>query len=97
MKTTRSYTGVLMVDLVTEQSQQASSRHSWLQRWMRIVRTLGNVWAWIILTLFYVLVILPIGLLFRLSADPLRMRSRKASWCLLPSQYDRLEDAALQS
>ena len=81
----------------TSQRRHASSARSWLDRWMVIVRTIGNVNAWIIMTLFYVFILTPFGLVYRLVADPLRMRARRAAWQQLPSQYDRLEDARQQS
>ena len=88
---------VTMVDPPTGRSPRTGVKNPWLQRWMRIVHTLGNLWAWVLLTLFYVVVVTPIGLLYRLTADPLRARFRKASWQPLPSQYDQLKDATLQS
>ncbi len=84
----------------TSQRRHAPSARSWLDRWMMIVRTIGNVNAWIIMTLFYVFILSPFGLVYRLVADPLRLRARRtgcAGWQQLPSQYDRLEDARQQS
>ncbi len=64
---------------------------------MRSTSTVGNVTAWVILSLFYIAVITVYGLIFKLlRADPLRMRSRTPGWQPLPSQYDRLEDAKRQ-
>jgi hypothetical protein len=73
------------------------SRRPWLERWMTVVRTIGNVQAWIILTLFYVVLITPIALVFKCLADPLRLRRRGATWQPLPSQYDQLPQAGEQS
>ena len=78
------------------QRAKAGSR-TWMDRWMAGVRTLGNINAWIILTLFYFLILSPFGIIYRLVADPLRRKRRTSSWDPLPSQYDRLEDATKQS
>ena len=91
------HTGRSLVDPRTAHSPQISSRHLWVARWMRIVYAVGTIWSWVLLSLFYVVIIAPIGLLVRLLADPLRVRSRASSWQPLPSQYDRLEDATGQS
>ena|SRR3989338_9944966 len=69
----------------------------WLNRWMTILRTVGNVQAWIILTLFYVVILTPFGFLYRRFADPLRLRRRAANWQPLPRQYDTTEQALEQS
>ena len=88
---------VSMADPRTARSPQIASTHPWLARWMWIVYAVGAIWAWLLLSLFYVMIIAPIGLLVRLLADPLRVRPKSASWQPFPSQYDRLEDAADQS
>ena len=44
---------------------------------MAALRALGNIQAWMLLTLFYVVLIAPVGVLFRLVADLLRSRSRE--------------------
>ena len=93
----RTRAGTSMVDPSSGRSPQTFSRHRWLQRWMQFAQILGHLWAWVLLTLFYVLVVLPIGLLARLASDPLRLRPRSPSWQSPSSQYDRLEDATLQS
>ena len=85
-----------MVDPLTGRPG-ASFKQPWLQRWMRFAHILGNVWAWILLTLFYVVVITPIGFMVRLTSDRLRLRPRRSSWQPLASQHDRLEKAPLQS
>ena len=99
-----------MIDPAAPRSAGSSSRRSWMARWMALLRAIGNVQAWILLTLFYVVVIAPIGLIFRLrGADPLRVRRRGqspergasrvegSSWQPLPSQYDDLKQALQQS
>lgn len=88
---------IVMVDPQTDQGPRISFTHPWMRAWMRFGLFLGNIMGWIILSLFYVLIITPYGLVFRLfRVDPLRMRSKPSTWIPLPSQYDQLEDAKRQ-
>lgn len=48
----------------------------WLYALARLCRAIGCVQAWIILTVVYVVIVLPIALVFRLANDPLRLRRR---------------------
>jgi len=55
--------------------------------WLRVKAALialgtriGRVQSWIILTIFYFVMIGPVALLYRLFADPLRMRRGKPVW-----------------
>ena len=68
-----------------------------MERWMALLRTIGNVQAWILLSVFYVVVIAPIGFIFRFRADPLRLRARGSTWQPFGRQYDRLDQAKEQS
>lgn len=81
----------------TARHETRTGKRTLLQRWMALLRTVGNVQAWILLSVFYVVIVTPIGLLFRLTSDPLRLRRRRGGWAPLPSQYDRLEQAKEQS
>ena len=65
-----------MADPLMGQGPRVTFKHPWLQRWMRMAHTMGNIWAWILLTLFYVIVLTPFGLAYRTFADPLRIRRR---------------------
>jgi len=85
-----------MTDSMTP-TARAPSRRPWLDRWMALLRTIGNFQAWILLTLFYVVVIAPIGLVFRCAADPLRLRRRGSTWQPFGRHYDRMEEASSQS
>lgn len=49
------------------------------RRWLPIARIIGNFQAQVILTLFYLVVLFPVGLVYRLFADPLRLRTRVRS------------------
>ncbi len=46
---------------------------------MRVLRAIGHVQAWIILTVFYLLFLAPVAIVFRLVADPLRLRRSTGS------------------
>lgn len=61
----------------------------WLRRpaavWWRFAKALGYVNARIILTLFYVVLVLPAGALLRLSGrDPLNVRRQHTGWTPYP-------------
>lgn len=46
---------------------------------MIIAQAVGNFQAQVILTIFYLIVLLPMGLLFRMIVNPFRVRSRERS------------------
>ena len=65
---------------------------------MACLRTIGNIQAWILLTVFYVVIITPFGFFFRLFADPLRLRRQQGSnWQPFAHSYERMELAKEQS
>lgn len=74
-----------------------SAPRGFRDRWMAALRTIGNVQAWILFTIFYVLLITPMALIFRFVADPLRRRRRGSTWQPLVRQYDRMDQALEQS
>ena len=41
---------------------------------LKLAKRIGHVQAWIILTLFYLVLLAPLAVVFRLCADPLRLR-----------------------
>ena len=87
-----------VTDPTSERARRDDGRRGWMARWMAALRVVGNIQAWIILSLFYVVLVAPVGFVFRLLADPLRIRRRNTSaWIPLPSQYDRLDAAKEQS
>ena len=47
---------------------------------LKIAKRIGRVQAWIIFTLFYFVIMAPVALIFRVLADPLRLRSRASLW-----------------
>ena len=50
------------------------------EAWKRLARRIGDFQARVLLTLIYVLVILPFGVGVRLFADPLRLKHRPQQW-----------------
>jgi hypothetical protein len=54
-------------------------RRLW-EGWKRVSRAIGNFQARVLLTIFYVVLILPFGLAVRLFADPLRIRRLSDKW-----------------
>lgn len=44
------------------------------KKWLRVAQVIGNFQAQLILTAFYFLVFAPLGIIYRLFADPLRLR-----------------------
>ncbi len=50
------------------------------ESWKRIAHAIGNFQARVLLTLLYVVLVLPFGLAVRLFADPLRIRKRPRAW-----------------
>lgn len=48
--------------------------------WTRIAHIIGNFQARVLLTILYVVLVLPFGVIVRLFADPLRVKKRPAKW-----------------
>ena len=66
------------------------------QRWVKVAKIIGDFQARLMLSFFYLIVILPIGLIARLCADPLALKKSRASWDSRKSAPSRLEDARRQ-
>jgi hypothetical protein len=54
-------------------------RRLW-EGWKRVARAIGNFQARVLLTVFYAVLVLPLGLAVRLFADPLRIRRPSGTW-----------------
>ncbi|MBI2060290.1 MAG: hypothetical protein HYT87_11015 [Nitrospirae bacterium] len=52
--------------------------------WKTLAEKIGHFNARVVLTLIYLLIILPTGLLYRLVSDPLRLKSKSSNW--IPKQ-----------
>ena len=48
--------------------------------WTRIAHIIGNFQARVLLTILYVVLVLPFGVIVRLFADPLRIKKRPENW-----------------
>ena len=48
--------------------------------WTRIAHIIGNFQARVLLTILYLVLVLPFGLIVRLFADPLRIKKRPEKW-----------------
>ncbi len=98
-------TDLSITDPTTGHAAHQSSKRRWLDGWMALLRRIGNVQAWILLSLFYVVILSPFGFVFRIAADPLRLRrgergrrpSRTTTWQPLPRPYDTMAEAREQS
>jgi hypothetical protein len=54
--------------------------------WTRLARGIGNFQARVLLTVIYILVLLPFGVCVRLFADTLRTKKRPTEWLYHPQQ-----------
>ena len=89
-------TDTSITDPTASAARRASGR-PWLDRWMALLRRIGNIQAWILLSLFYVVILTPFGLLFRFAQDPLRLRRRGSTWQPFARPYDSMAEAREQS
>ena len=88
--------GMIIDPTVAHQPGQASKRR-WLDGWMALLRRIGNVQAWIILSLFYVVILSPFGFVYRFAQDPLRLRRRGSTWQPFAQPYDTMAEGREQS
>lgn len=87
-----------IADPAAPQAYRPGARRPWLAKWMALLRTIGNAQAWLLLSVVYVVLILPMGLLFRRLSDPLRIRRRpESNWQPFTRQFDRLDEAREQA
>lgn len=70
----------------------------WLfRKWMPIAHAIGNFQAQVILSVFYIVVLLPVGLVYRIFADPFRLRKKlKSNFNKWEYPKDTLETAHKQ-
>ncbi len=66
------------------------------QRWVKVAKIIGDFQARLMLSIFYLVLILPIGLIARLFADPLALKKSSACWDTRKSAPPRIEDARRQ-
>lgn len=57
---------------------------------VELARRIGQLQAWLLLTCLYFIVVAPVALLFKLTADPLHLRkSIRSLWNTKPQPLDR--------
>jgi hypothetical protein len=66
------------------------------RRWQEVAKRVGDFEARLILSVFYLLFVLPIGLVVRLFSDPLGLKKTAARWIHRPSTPARIDDARRQ-
>lgn len=66
--------------------------------WKRIALVIGNLQARIILTLLYIVLVIPVGCVVKLMSDPLHLRRRQTStyWVTRETKLETLADANKQ-
>ncbi|MBI3088396.1 MAG: hypothetical protein HYY91_05905 [Candidatus Omnitrophica bacterium] len=71
--------------------------HTLTQGLLAFAKRVGEVQAWLILTVFYFLILAPVALLFKCAADPLRLRRAPGSiWHPKPPPRDLRQWAKAQ-
>ena len=60
-------------------------KRAW-QSWKRIARAIGTFQARVLLTVFYLVLVLPFGVIARLFSDRLRIKHRPAQWLDYPNE-----------
>jgi hypothetical protein len=71
-------------------------RRLW-EGWKRVAHVIGVFNTRVIMTILYFIVVLPMGLVFRLVSDPLQLAEPKeTNWVPLPPQDHRLDTVRQQ-
>ena len=66
------------------------------QRWVNVSKKIGDFQARLLLSLFYLVLVCPFGLILRLFADPLGLKKAPPDWTSKQSTPPRLEEARRQ-
>jgi len=66
------------------------------QGWVRVSKKIGDFQARLLLSFFYLVLVVPLGLMARLFSDPLAIRKSTANWSPRQTPPHRLEDARRQ-
>lgn len=66
------------------------------EAWKRLAKKIGNFQARVFLTLLYVIVVLPFGLMVRLFSDSLRIKNRPTKWTEQPAEVHDMSWAQRQ-
>ena len=74
----------------------SSLRQRLWQRWLVIAKRIGDFQARLLLSLFYLLIVLPLGLVVRLFLDPLNLKKSSPGWISRPNAASKMDDARKQ-
>ena len=77
------------------QQKQGFFRRLW-EGWKKIAHVIGDFQARVLLTIFYAVLVLPMGLVFRLFKDPLRIKHLPKNWLDRPAAANDVEWARRQ-
>jgi len=68
------------------------------KKWLPIAQSVGNFMGQLIMTIFYLIILLPLGLIMRLFSDPLNMKTsaRKSNFGNWEHPKQNLEEAKKQ-
>jgi len=66
------------------------------QGWQKVAKRLGDFQARLILSLLYIFIVLPMGLIVRIFSDPLGLKKTAAHWNAKPSSPPRIDEARRQ-
>ena len=66
------------------------------QRWQKVAKQIGDFQARLILSLLYLLIVLPIGFIARIFSDPLALKKSSVHWHAKASSPARLDEARRQ-
>lgn len=67
----------------------AANAKAFWNAWKRLAHKIGNFQARVLLTLLYLIVVMPFGLFVRLFSDTLRIKHRPSKWIERePETYD---------
>jgi hypothetical protein len=64
--------------------------------WTRVAKVIGNFQARVMLTVLYAVAVMPVGVLVRLLADPLRIKTPPNAWLDRPAEVEDMQWARKQ-
>jgi hypothetical protein len=76
-------------------SLQSKIKDLW-RWWQKIAKKIGDFQARLILTIFYIVIVLPLGLIVRLFGDPLGRKKSATGWEVKPETSVSLDSARRQ-
>ena len=64
--------------------------------WLRVSKIIGNFQAQVILSIFYLLILLPLGLIFRFINNPIRVKVKSTNFVAWEHPSEDLDQARKQ-